>query len=329
MKIKKPLRLGLIVLFAHAPLATACDLCRIYESARNDVPQSETLRLGLVEQFTAFDRVQRESHKIDNEEHQHLESSITQVVGVYDINELLSVQASLPYINRRYKRVEEETTSRGTEAGIGDLTILLRAFPIRWSRENTIVNLSIFGGLKVPTGDSDRLKEELEEGHHDIEIRHGGEHHGGTEDSAPSAIHGHDLALGSGSVDVPLGASLMAHWGRFLIGTSGQYTIRTEGGHSYEYADDILWSAGPGVALLFAHEDQVVLRAVLSGEYKRNDKGQSDTALSSLFLGPELSANFGDRFSTDIAVDLPLDVDNSGVQAIPTSRIRAAVTWRF
>jgi hypothetical protein len=305
----------------------ACDLCAVYSSVSAESPKAGTFPVSIAEQFTGFDRVQEDGHKIDNSDHQHLESSITQIVGVYEAADNFQFQISLPYINRRFSRVNDGVSEKGTEAGIGDLSLLGRMFPYQYSDGQRSLITRVFAGIKLPTGDADRLREEQSESDlEDTHLRHGDEHH---DDEVPGAIHGHDLALGSGSVDFPVGAGFFGQWDRYFASSDLQYSIRTEGDHNYHYANDLIWNAGPGAYLVLNDEAQIALRATLSGEYKRNDSGHADTAVNSLFLGPELLATIQGQLLANIALDLPLDIKNSGVQAVPSYRIRAALTYRF
>jgi hypothetical protein len=342
-----------VVLFFSAILsaiqtAAACDLCSIVAAsdAHNQIPNS--IVFGVAEQFTGFDRLQQGGKKFNNSAHQHLESSITQAFVSYDVSDRITLQLTLPYINRRYKRTGESGIERGTEAGVGDLTLLSRLTAFRFQRADQSAFLQLMAGVKLPTGSSDRLKEELEEHHdeteepaHDQEHEASEEHehavriHGGEQhDQPPSVVHGHDLALGSGSVDIPLGVSWYAQQGRYFMSADVQYHIRTQGEHFYRYANDLLWSAGPGVYLDFEHGSAVGLCANLSGEYKGKDRGrdderQDDTSINSLFLGPEITLTHANGLGAELALDLPLMIENSGLQAVPSYRIRAAVTYRF
>ena len=312
--------------------AFACDLCAIYNAAHMEAPESGKFVAGIAEQFTSFGDVQLDGKKQDNDEHQHMRSSVTQVFGAYAPIESLQLQLSLPYINRRFKRVNDGEIDTGTEAGIGDMTLMARVFPYTYEEGEQTLFFQIYGGLKLPTGDSDRLAEEQEEEGHDEEDghheKHAGHHHEDEEVTA-SAIHGHDLALGSGSWDFPVGAAVTARSGRMFIGADVQYFLRTEGSHDYRYANDLLWSTGPGGYIYLDHSTQVAARVILSGEYKKDDEGEDGTAINSLFLGPDFSAYVNEKVSANVGFDLPLDIKNSGLQTVPDYRIRAGVTYRF
>jgi hypothetical protein len=220
--------------------------------------------------------------------------------------------------------------------------------------ENSLFRVTLFAGLELPSGDAERLGEEAEEDHHDEEdpppgffpprtpgagslprfrARHD-EEPGGIE----SGVHGHDLALGSGSVDGIIGGQIFASWRRLFFNGTIQYLLRTEGDFDYRYADDLIWSSGLGTFLAMGHDlgrrDYTFgVRAVLSGESKGKDTldgdDLDDTAITSMFVGPGITFTWGDSLSADVTGELPVLLNNSALQIVPDYRIRGGITWRF
>ncbi len=304
--------------------AIACDLCSVYTAQLAEGQGAEGWFVGVAEQYTRYDELRDEGRRIPDGG-QYLKSSVTQLVLGYGIDTRWTVQANLPYIDRRFKRPEGEMFERGSETGIGDLSVSAQYLAYRHDDEDSTFTLRFLAGLKFGTGDSDRLREELEEEHDD-----GGDEHG---DEIPSGIHGHDLALGSGSTDVILGTSTFGRQGRWLYSSDVQYALRSRGDIDYEYGDDLQWSLGVGRYLNLQHASTVALQAVLSGEDKQFDnlagERAADTKQQAVFLGPKLSATFGTRYALDLRFDVPLDTDNSAVQITPGWRARAAFVARF
>lgn len=304
----------------------ACDLCSIYRAFEIENPQPGVIHFGIAESFTEYGKLQDGGDHISNDFHQRLNSSITQFVTTYDITEEFGVQATLPYISRRFRRLEDDSIQRGTEAGIGDLSILIKYSPFRYTNGELVIATSLVAGIKLPTGNTDRLAEELLEHDNESELKH--------LEEDKSAVHGHDLALGSGSIDFPLGASVLAQYDRFGVYADLQYSIRTEGDHSYRYANDFQWSVAPGYLALLQHNCTIAARARLSGEYKGEDRGhdnqkQDDTSINSLFIGPQIVVTVGDRLLGDVGIDLPINIENSGLQSVASYRLRAALTYQW
>jgi hypothetical protein len=112
-----------------------------------------------------------------------------------------------------------------------------------------------------------------------------------------------------------------------------QYAIRTEGDFRYEFANDWTWFGGPGVYLMLRDEHSLSLQAIVSGESKGQDMiaglPTDDTAVTEVYLGPQLNFTWSSKLSAQLGLDLPVSIVASGQQVVPDYRVRAALTWRF
>jgi hypothetical protein len=229
----------------------------------------------------------------------------------------------VPLIYRSFQRPNGFETDHGTESGLGDITLLTKlvAFhkEIGGMREPDFTVSALFlAGLKFPTGDSRRLKEEFGE----IEVP-----------GAPaSGIHGHDLTLGTGSYDGIFGGQTSLRYKNFFFQSDLQFALRGDGLHQYHFANDLSWSGGPGFYFVRRHQLILGLQFVASGEHKDVDRfrGQAadDTGITSIFLGPHVVAAFG-KISAEIAADLPVSIDNTAFQVVPDYRLRGGISLRF
>ena len=294
--------------------ARACDLCGCYtpqlETAlpratgplSDQAPEAATASdwsqrfYGAVaEQFTHFGTTQFNSHEVANPTGQRLESSITQIVLGYMFNERFALQVNVPFIYRSYKRPEGFEIERGTESGLGDVSLLgkLVLFHVEALREEAsagdgkkavavpgepdfTASAVLLGGVKFPTGDSSRIKEEF----HETEI----------EGAPESGIHGHDLTLGTGSWDGIIGAQISLRYKNAFFEADTQFTLRGDSHYSYHFANDLSWSGGPGYYLIRRPEALLGIQCVVSGENKSTDRFQGrvaeDTGVTSLYVGP-------------------------------------------
>jgi len=309
---------GFVALCAQRALG--CDLCAIYSAslARGEIGRG--LFFGVAEQFTYFGTVQVDGHEVANPSGQYMASSISQVFAGYNFNEQIGLQFNLPVIYRAFKRPDGlGGIDSGTVSGIGDVSLLGAFVPYRKLAENFTFNWTVLGGVKFPTGNTDRLAEEFNEVENPI--------------GPPSGIHGHDLTLGSGSNDGIIGTGIFARWHRWFGSGNIQYAIRTKGDFDYQFADDLTWSAGPGYYLALNHQYTLTLQAVVSGEYKGKDTFQGepaeDTGVTAVYLGPQLSFTWGANLAAYLAGDLPVSIQNTSLQTVPDYRIRAGVTWHF
>ena len=349
MNSKSLLILATSIRLFTAARSLACDLCGCAMPDHPWEPRSG-LYLGVSEQFTRYNKLQLDGHEIDNDARQFLDSSITQFLAGYNFAQSFGVQVNVPYIYRDFRRTAETRIQEGTVSGLGDVSLLAHWMPIYRNTTDFTFRARLIGGVKFPTGDSDRLKEEAEEGH-----THGGheeaaekpaepthaegeaEHHEeepAEEATLPeSGIHGHDLALGSGSIDGVIGVDFFVRWKRAFCAAEAQYAIRSKGDHDYRYANDFQWSGGPGVYVIERDDYTLSFQAVCSGETKGKDefRGQKseDTAVTAVFLGPKITGTWKDRISAGVELAVPVDIDNSSLQAVPNYRVRGAISIAF
>ena len=330
MKLRLVRRAVAGALTVAAPVAGACDLCSVYTAGMAHGDTSGWFA-GISEQFTRYDELRQEGHRLSDDSGQYLDSSITQLFVGYGVNDRLTLQLNVPYIHRSFKRPEDGENEKGTVSGLGDITALAQYTLMRHDDEDQTWVWRALGGIKFGTGDSDRLMEELDEGHDHPEsiAKHDGEDH----DGPISGIHGHDLALGSGSTDFLIGTSAFYRSGRWFGIGDVQYAIRRTGDFDYRFGNDLQWTLSAGRYLVLEHDHSISLQLNLSGEDKDYDElaGQKldDTHSRGMFLGPQLGFTFGPRWSLELRAEAPIDTENSAIQTTAGWRVRAAFVGRF
>jgi hypothetical protein len=337
--------------------ARGCDLCGCYTPQLEALPQfSAESVLGpppspkggdnflshtyfaVAEQFTYFGTLQLDGDEVSNPTGQYENSSIAQLVAGYSVNSRFALQLNLPVIYRWYRRPNGFAIEHGTESGLGDISLLgnfvLFHFKSGGSREvnfddpknprieihepDFTASAILTGGVKFPTGDTSRLKEEFNE----VEIP-----------GAPeSGIHGHDLTLGTGSYDAIMGGQGSLRYHSFFFDAEIQFTLRGDGAHQYHFANDLTWSAGPGYFFIRKPSTIVGVQLVTSGEYKDVDRFRgdvaADTGITSVFLGPRVIASLG-NWSAEIQADFPVHIQNTALQIVPDYRLQASVSLHF
>ena len=301
----------------------ACDLCSIYSATQARGEIGKGFHVSFAEQFTHFGTLQENGVKVPNGAGQFFDSSISQIVAGYIFTERFGVQLNLPIIHRSFRRLEGAELERGSESGAGDLALIGTFQMYRRQTRNATFAWNVLGGVKFPTGSSGRLAEELEELAEP-------EPPGG---ALESGIHGHDLALGSGSYDGIIGTSVFLREKRFFWSASMQYSIRAKGDFDYHFADDLAWSGGPGYFLGLTEDYTLAVQVNVSGETKGRDTFRGsraeDTGLTAVYLGPQFTLTWKEQVSAEVGLDLPVSISNSALQAVPDFRVRAGITWRF
>lgn len=318
---------GSILFVTLMPATWACDLCAIYSAAKGNGKRAGWFA-SVAQQYTYYATLQKDGDHLADPADQRLDSSITQLTAGYQFTDRWSAQVNVPLIYRGYTRGDDVVVERGAESGVGDVSVT--AHYRLWSlvESERVVFVDALGGVKLPTGNSRRLAEEAAG---TTTGRITPQHAGHGDDL--TGVHGHDLALGSGSVDGVVGLSTFASWRRWFLTASAQYMIRSEGDYDYQYANDFLWHCAPGYYVVADHERTLGVQLTMSGEAKGKDTSAGekadDTGMVSLFLGPGLLSTWRDRLHAEVAVGLPVMRENTAIQLVPDVRIRSAVTWRF
>jgi hypothetical protein len=297
--------------------------------------------VAVSEQFTSFNTLRDGDKTLANENAEWLQSSITQLVVGYAIHPRFGLQLNVPLIAREFRRFHDGALEHGDASGLGDISLVGRLNMGESVTGRGITRLDILAGLKFPTGDSDRLAEEIEdqgaeeEAHTDATVASVDgprDHHEG-HDHEVTGVHGHDLALGTGSLDLVVGLTTFTSWRRVFFDASLQYLVRGHGDFGYDFANDLLWSGGPGVFAWLGHRGTVALQAAFSGESKDKDEQfhetLDDTAITALYLGPRVIATLSDDLNAELGAEWPLVQEVSSVQIVPDYRVRAGLTWKF
>jgi hypothetical protein len=309
--------------------ARACDLCAVYLATTGSRTATGP-SIAIAEQYTSFNTLQLDGEKIPNFDGEWLQSSITQIVLGYTAHPRVHLQANVPFITRSFRRVGLTGIETGSETGVGDVSLALRGSAVQWSTINAAFHWDLMLGVKLPTGDTDRLGEEtVDAGGEGAASRPRHDNEGGP----LSGVHGHDLTLGTGSVDLLLGTSVFASLERFFVRASVQYLVRGDGDYGYRYANDLQWNAALGAFLYASHQHALALEALTTGETKGQDVQSGtrldDTAVTAAYVGPMLDYSYGTRLNAELGFTLPVYQHTTSLQILPDYRLLGALTWRF
>jgi hypothetical protein len=309
--------LGLLALGGRP--SRPCDLCAVYNASAARGESSGGFHVAVAEQFTHSATLQHNGEDVVDPAGQFRDSSITSLIVGYNFTPRLGLSVNVPYIHRSFKRAEGFEIERGTESGLGDISLIGRFVAYTKPEHDYSFFVGLLAGLEFPTGDSDRLREEVDE----VEVP----------GAPPSGVHGNDLALGSGSFDPIVGLSSNARWRRLLFSADAQYFIRTRGDFSYRFGSELSISGGPGFYALFEESTTLALLANFNYETKARDRiageRRDDGILMAWYAGPGLVFTWGENFSATANADFPLRIANRAFQTVPDYRVRGGLTWNF
>lgn len=301
----------------------ACDPCSLSSATKMMGQDSGKWSFSLSNQYTDFEKSDR--YKDNSQKNGEIgeSSSTSQLIAAYDFTDSLGVQINLPFVYQSFQQIEDFRSSNQHEDGLGDLSLGANYTPLDTDCGDYGFRLSLYGGLKFPTGDTGNLSEvESESPPHSLLSKH----------HPVSSGSGTVLSVGTGSYDFPISASLSITNGRAIFFSTAQYTFTTEGDFDYEFANNLLWDTGPGYYLSLDHDLTILTRVALAGEQKPTDKqnGQlvADSAVSNIYLGPQIVAILYDKLALEIGADFRVSKDNTDT-VIADYRIRSGLGWRF
>jgi hypothetical protein len=336
-----PRILAWMALLTYSSPAMACDLCAIYSA--NDARRES--RPGFVfavaELFVPFRTLQFEGTEVTSSNPDFLDRSITHLAPGYNFSKRFGLNLNVPLVYQSFQRSDVRYalngadvfyTERGSEFGVGDLALIGRFTVLDVSHMKYGIAINVLGGVKLPTGDSSRLMDEVEQALiFEARLPPGTPHD--PLGHSRSFVHQHDLALGSGSFDGIAGLTLSSRWQRWYFNSQFQYYWRTEGESSYQYGNELMISGGPGGYVWLTEKFTLSLQANAAYETRASDRllGQKSdqTEMTAWYAGPQILFTLGNHLSAVAGADLPLQIENNGRQAVADYRFHGSVVWRF
>jgi len=325
--------LMVVCMVGSVGVALACDICAT--PLVSDVGAGST-SVSFFEQYSDYETGSKGESAFT--------SSTSQLSVHRRLHERWAVQVGLPWVDHE---LGDES-----ESGLGDAIALVLYRPVLVKEEGRRVQLDLYGGVKMPTGDTDPLKEDrdaaLAEQVAAVEDSHGHEHGAGVrvaghdhdaeeaeEAGRDHAAHanGHHLSLGSGSWDRIVGVQGLWQQGRALGTGEFQYTLRTEGDYDFQYGDE--WVGRLGAYWMALESASGSLAVGAEGSVESMDENevlgveQEGSSKDVAYVGPSLQGALRDRLSGTLAWDIPVDGENEGVHGAADTRVRASLSLTF
>lgn len=315
----------------------ACDLCAIYRASDARGQYSSGWSLTVAEQFIPYRTEQFDGVEFNRPNPDHLDKSMTHLVVGWNFHERAGLSANLPVIHQSYGFTDwlNGVTPRrleGSETGVGDLALVGRWLAYDHATRDWGFTLNLLGGVKLPTGDPDRL-DETQRSVDAYEAIVGPGHPHDALGTITSGVHLHDLAFGSGSVDGIFGLAGTARWRRLFLNFQAQHYLRTEGAGEYRMGDETIVSGGPGGFLWLASKGTFTVQFNAVYESRQADefrgRASTHTGWHGWYAGPLLGFTWKSHLSALLGVDVPVDLAGNGFQNLPDYRLNATVSWRF
>jgi len=308
-----------------APAAQACDVCSTYVAlAGRDVAGSTTL--NIYQLYSDYDAPARGGHAF--------KSSSTQLSVSHWLTDRWALQLGVPYL---YRDMDGDK-----EKGLGDATLIALYRLVNQQQEANVIRLDVYAGVKMPTGDSDRLKDERagSSGHgHGSMHRHAAPHAAASAHAkavmhspASSPHGGHHVALGSGSWDGIVGVKGLVKKDRWMALAESQYNYRTEGDYGWKHGDEFTWRIGPHYFVALDETKSLSFGVELSGEWR--DANELDGEQGNRTSKKGNYAGGVVRYTRDAlqllaGLELPISDKDKGVRGAADYRARLSAGWSF
>lgn len=325
----------LAILLLSFTISRACDLCAVYNADAATGESTQGFSFTISEQFIPYDTVQLDGDEVSAPalDAIYLDRSITHIVPTWNFSDRYGISINLPIIYQRFEHSQIIpnapfiVTESDEEVGLGDASLIGRVTVYKAQSENAACSINVLGGIKFPTGDTDRIEEE-------VALTELWEPIGGAEHNhAVGGVHLRDLALGSGSYDGVFGLTVNSRWRRWFASGQFQYYLRTKGESDYEFGDEWMISGGPGFFVFLEKSFTLGVQALATYDKMNPDElsgnRRPNTGMTAVYLGPQINAAIGANFTVNAGLDIPVEIDNRGLQNVPDFRFHGGVTFRF
>jgi len=262
------------------------------------------LQIGVSYDYNNLNTLNEGSTRLDDSNRLRVTHSLLLNLG-YSITTRFSVEALFSWVNQRRRIITNNTLSQSS--GVGDAILLTRYLLLN----KNDMTLSIGGGLKLPTGATDKKS--------DLGITLNA-----------------DLQPGSNALDAIFLTSVSKQFNfRKSLTFSSRITYRNTGVNR-EYQNVNRYKFGNETQLFFSITDQFIVfnkivspsltlkhRRVLHDEI--NSKQISNTGGQWLFLNPSLSIGLAENINFLSSLEVPIYINVEGIQLTPTYRLNFGV----
>ncbi len=124
-----------------------------------------------------------------------------------------------------------------------------------------------------------------------------------------------------------------ARWRRAFFNAQFQYYLRSEGAGSYQNANDLMVSGGPGIFLWVSNRSTLSTQCQMayetSGCDELLDSASTHMGMTAWYMGPILVWTWKSHFSRLAGAELPVRIASRGFQNVAIYRVNLSETYRF
>lgn len=242
------------------------------------------------------------------------------LVGVGVTHEI-SLFIAPQYIARQYRSLHDGDIESGKVAGFGDMPFGVNYYDCIVHGEKTHLHLGLSAAATAPIGSTEKLREEVDH------LSHGHSH------GASGAVHGHDLALGTGSWGAVFTGRLVLEHGEWIGEANAHYALRTEGDYGYEYADSLGWGLLGGARVYRGPLGNLSVLATVTGTHAGKDRIDGtvyeNTGHDLIYAGPAVRFESVSGATLEARVELPVYARTGDAHLIASWRAQFGVSFGF
>ena len=316
--MKKVLLSVVLPLIVAAP-AFACDFCSIYTPLNISERQAGRLDLGVREDLLGYSKTRLDGNNVDHSlAIQNQKINVTELTAQYSLTDRFSALLAVPIISETFKRRINGAFDRDSESGVGDVALYGDVVLARKAQaKGGYFQWDLFGGVKLPSGSTDRLTESAN----------------GSSTYSETGIYGGSVTTGTGSYDFPIATGIHNESNNWLLDALIQYNLRTQGDYSYQFGNDLRWNVGFGRRFYEDSDFTFAAQLFLSGLSKAKDQQNGldvvDSGQSFVAIGPKIEMIFSNRYTLFVRVDAPITSSNDGLQTLEDHRVQIGFDARL
>ncbi|MBI2466751.1 MAG: transporter [Candidatus Rokubacteria bacterium] len=237
------------------------------------------------------------------------------LTAVYGLARDLTVGATLPIVERRLRFDDAAGQRRTISAdGLGDLTLVGAYRVFRRDVERGTTQVSLLGGLKLPTGATDIRDSDLPR------------LTGGTKTRLPPS-----LQPGSGSVDGIVGLAGFHNMDRLSFYASVQGKLNTEGAQDFQAGDSLFYDLSADYVLLPERNMFLILElnGVVTARAEQAGRTVRDSGGHLLLVSPGIQYLPIPPLILEASVQIPIYRDLNGRQLAPDWSVVVGLRYLF
>lgn len=255
-------------------------------------PEGSVIRTHL--RTRSLDRLLRNGDEIEDSEGREVTTFFVPTALNFGVSTNLTLAANVPYFRKEIRFNTPNGREERGASGLGDIILLGKYRFFNWNAYQTTVQLAVTGGVKLPTGATDKGPS-----------------------GAPFPI---PLQPGTGSTDVLLALSGTAVKDWAVLHLSGLYKLNTTGDRRYRFGDLFNYNLAAEARVVHTKYPgpELYLGVELNGEVLATDELQGasleNTGGHRLFVSPNLVFFLFRNLTLESSVQLPVLQDLNGTQ---------------